>query len=124
MKRRLLAIFAGMSMILAGAVVVAPAANALTTGILYKDAWYAGTSYGMGGNADCDYSGWTYYFSHWSDFGQTSSIGTYWNTPHCNTVKMWTQYGGQGVCNLPCGYVGDAFNDQIVHIQIYRRAGT
>jgi len=109
---------------LGGAALVAPAADAGTIGILFKDANFNGTSYGMGGNADCDSSGYTYSWSTWSNFHATSSIGGWYSAPHCNTVKMWTDYGAQGICYLPCNYVGDWANDRIVTIQIYRRSGT
>ena len=79
---------------------------------------------GVGGGADCDYSGYHFSWGHQSTLGATSSIGTYYNAPHCNTAKLYTTYGAQGVCNLPCYYVGDWANDQIVAVDVYRRAGT
>jgi hypothetical protein len=125
-KKKISAITAAVLVMFGTALVLeAPqAAASVTTAIMYTDAYYRGWSTGLGGGVDCDYSGYRYSWSHQSTLGATSSIGVYYNSPHCNTAKMFTTYGGQVICYLPCSYVGNAANDQIIAVDIYRRSGT
>jgi hypothetical protein len=124
-SKRFIGVVAASVLALSGAVAVAPAADAsVTTAIMYTDWHYQGWSTGTSGGVDCDSAGYHYSWGHSSTLGATSSVGSYWNAPHCNTVKMFTTYGGQVVCYLPCSYVGDAANDQIIAVDVYRRSGT
>lgn len=123
--RKLKALIAASILAFGTVVAVAPTAEAsVTIAIFYTDWHWQGWSTGIAGGADCDYSGYHLSFGHNSTLGQTSSVGTYYNAPHCNRAKFYTTYGGQGVCNLPCYYVGDWANDQIIAADIYRGAGT
>lgn len=125
LKSKLGVVGSAIALALTGAIVGAPqAAASVTTSIMYTDANYRGWSTGMGGGVDCDYSGYHYSWSHQSTLGATSSIGTYFNAPHCNTAKLFTTFGAQVICYLPCAYVGNAANDQIIAVDIYRRSGT
>lgn len=91
-------------------------------GEIYRDSNYTGWSTRMVylDHGDCDGTGYTFAYGFGSVGRAGSSIRREAGSPNCNAAIVTTTYGGTvGMC-LSKPYVGNAANDQIAKVRVYR----